>query len=208
MLPIFRRQCSGVLINVGSLVSSIPQPYATAYVMSKHAANYTGRMVKPMPPVYTAERVAETITGLVEQPRREVFVGNAARMMSAQYTLAPGATEPQLAVMVDRLHLHDEIPAPPSSGNLFKPMMEGSGISGGWGGESGERTRRLATTAGMAALGMLAWRWMRQRGESGQGFSEDGRFDREIRRPDYDVQDRREQTRFEYSIPPEPVRGP
>lgn len=36
-LEVFRRQGSGVLINVGSMVSKAPTPYTSAYVMSKHA---------------------------------------------------------------------------------------------------------------------------------------------------------------------------
>ena len=36
-LPVFRRQGNGHLINVGSMVSNVPQPYASPYVASKHA---------------------------------------------------------------------------------------------------------------------------------------------------------------------------
>ena len=38
-LPYFREQGSGTLINVGSVVSSAPQPYTSAYVASKSAIN-------------------------------------------------------------------------------------------------------------------------------------------------------------------------
>ncbi len=37
VLPIFRRQGSGVLINVGSILSKIGQPFVPSYVMSKFA---------------------------------------------------------------------------------------------------------------------------------------------------------------------------
>jgi NAD(P)-dependent dehydrogenase (short-subunit alcohol dehydrogenase family) len=36
-LPYFREQGSGILINVDSVVGKAPQPYTSAYVMSKHA---------------------------------------------------------------------------------------------------------------------------------------------------------------------------
>jgi NAD(P)-dependent dehydrogenase (short-subunit alcohol dehydrogenase family) len=36
-LPYFREQGSGILINVDSVVGVAPQPYASAYVLSKHA---------------------------------------------------------------------------------------------------------------------------------------------------------------------------
>jgi short-subunit dehydrogenase len=37
VLPYFREQGSGILINVDSVVGKAPQPYTSAYVMSKHA---------------------------------------------------------------------------------------------------------------------------------------------------------------------------
>ena len=36
----------------------------------QHAANYTGRAVKAMPPVYPAERVAKTIVPMKEKARQ------------------------------------------------------------------------------------------------------------------------------------------
>src|SRR2546421_7652001 len=208
-LPNFRRQGSGVLINQGSMVSKLSEPYVSSYVVAKHgirglgmslrqevalngdgakdihvctvmpatndtpffqhAANYTGRAVKAMPPVYPAERVAKTIVSLVKRPRREVFVGNAARMLWMQYLLASWLTERQMAVMTDKLHLYQDKPAQPTSGNLFEPMAEGTGTSGGWktasGRQQGERggvVRRIAV--GMAAVlpGLLLVRWFLQ----------------------------------------------
>ncbi|HYO72361.1 MAG TPA: SDR family oxidoreductase, partial [Archangium sp.] len=48
----------------------------------QHAANYTGRAAKAMPPVYPAERVARAIVGMARWPRREMFVGNSARQFN------------------------------------------------------------------------------------------------------------------------------
>src|SRR5690606_563012 len=44
-------------------------------------ANYTGRRVKPMPPVYSPDRVAKAVVGAVRSPRREVVVGPAGRQL-------------------------------------------------------------------------------------------------------------------------------
>ncbi|MDQ3656315.1 MAG: SDR family oxidoreductase [Chloroflexota bacterium] len=38
-LPVFREQGSGTLINLSSVVTRLPQPYASAYVASKHAVH-------------------------------------------------------------------------------------------------------------------------------------------------------------------------
>ena len=139
-LPVFRRQGYGVLINVGSLVSKLSQPYASVYVASKHAvrglgmslrqemaldrtadihictimpapidtpiyqhaANYAGRAVKAMPPVYSAERVARRIMRCAERPYRESFVGTMAHVLGAQSLVLPGLTERILAVFTDQ----------------------------------------------------------------------------------------------------------
>jgi NAD(P)-dependent dehydrogenase (short-subunit alcohol dehydrogenase family) len=122
----------------------------------QHAANYTGRAVKAMPPVYPAENVAKAIAELVEHPRREVVVGNAGRLMVTQQTLAPGMSERMLATMVDRQHLAD-VPAPPSSGSLFSPMGPGASIEGGWRNGS-SKTRKLATALAVGIPAALVWR--------------------------------------------------
>jgi short-subunit dehydrogenase len=113
----------------------------------QHSANYTGRAAKAMPPVYSAERVARTIVNLARFPRREVFVGNSARMLNQQSKLFPSLTERQIALATDKLHLYRDRPAPPSSGNLFEPMAAGDTIDGGWHGRRNELVRRAATAA-------------------------------------------------------------
>ena len=124
----------------------------------QHAANYTGRAVKAMPPVYPAESVAKTIVDLVEHPRREVVVGNAGRLMAMQQSLAPGLNERMLATMVDRQHLED-IPAPPTSGSLFSPMGRGASIEGGWRSPNGtSKARKLATALVVGIPAALVWR--------------------------------------------------
>jgi NAD(P)-dependent dehydrogenase (short-subunit alcohol dehydrogenase family) len=129
----------------------------------RHAANYTGRGAKAMPPVYPAEKVAKTIVGCAERPRREVFVGTSATVINLQHTLAPGLTERSFARMVDSQHLADE-PAPPNPGAAFEPMP-GTGVSGGWEGRKKTRARRAAT-AGLAAAAVsvpVIWAYLRVR---------------------------------------------
>ena len=124
----------------------------------QHAANYTGRAVKAMPPVYPADSVAKTIVGLVEHPQREVVVGNSGRLMTMQQTLAPGMSERMLATMVDKQHLAD-VPFPPTSGSLYSPMGDGASVSGGWrDGNGASRARKLATAALVGIPAALVWR--------------------------------------------------
>ena len=46
VLPIFRTQRSGVLVNVGSIASRVGMPYAAPYVMSKHAVRGLGAVIR------------------------------------------------------------------------------------------------------------------------------------------------------------------
>jgi hypothetical protein len=125
----------------------------------QHAANYSGRAVDAMPPVYQAEKVARTIVGLMRRPRREVFVGSNARLFDMQFKLAPAWTEWLLAVLSDRLQLSTTRRAPPTSGNLYGPQSQTNGVSGHW---RWENTRLLPRPAILAVLflapAVLAWR--------------------------------------------------
>jgi len=201
VLPHLRDQGKGMLINVSSIVSSVPQPYTQAYSMSKaavrvlgaslrqelrldgatgvkvctvlpatidtpffeHAANYTGRKAKAMPPVYSAERVARTVVDLVRVPRREVIVGPMGRNLVMQAKLAPGLTERMMAMQVDRTHLYRSRPAPATEGNLFQPAAGTGSVSGGWHGRRRTAVRRAASAALVSGAIFVARRSARTR---------------------------------------------
>lgn len=125
----------------------------------RHSANYTGRAVKALPPVYPPEQVATTIVGCAEHPKRQVFVGNAGRMISLTHTLAPMLGERMLAHQIDIGHFKPES-APATSGNTLQPMADGSDITDGWGGAPKTAARGLLTLGVAAATaGLLAWTW-------------------------------------------------
>ena len=97
----------------------------------QHAANYFGRPGKPGRPIYPPERVAATILALAERPRREVTVGGSARLMQLLHAVAPGLLERGAREEVERRTFTDA-PQPPTTGNLFEPMPEWTGVTGGW----------------------------------------------------------------------------
>ena len=129
----------------------------------QHAANYTGRAVKAMRSVYDAGKVARAIVRCAERPRKEVMVGNSGRMLSLTHTLAPGMAERMIARQVEKDHFQDA-PAPPTAGNVFAPMPEWTGVSGGWKSDGATPMRRAAVT-GLATLApaLLGWFWLRPR---------------------------------------------
>jgi NAD(P)-dependent dehydrogenase (short-subunit alcohol dehydrogenase family) len=166
VLPHFRRQRAGSLINVGSVVGIVGQPYTSAYCLTKFAirglgeclrqelldepihvstilpsaidtpifgsaANYTGRAVKPLGPVYDPEQVADAILGVARHPVRELVVGNAGRWLAKLHALSPALAERLMARQVERDHFQGR-PQEPTAGNLFAPGRGGATVGGGW----------------------------------------------------------------------------
>jgi NAD(P)-dependent dehydrogenase (short-subunit alcohol dehydrogenase family) len=64
-------------------------PQAADTPIFAHAGNYTGRQVCPIPPLVTAEEVADGILACVRDPKREVTFGRAGRLVGVFHTAAP-----------------------------------------------------------------------------------------------------------------------
>jgi short-subunit dehydrogenase len=56
-----------------------------------HSANYTGRALRPVPPVLSPERLAEAMVSLARRPRRALYVG-VHHALAAPYAVAPETT--------------------------------------------------------------------------------------------------------------------
>lgn len=197
VLPYFKRQRSGVLINTLSLGSWVPQPYAAAYSAAKfglvglsealrgelgrwpgvhvcdiypsfidtpglrHGANYTGRSISPLPPVYDARRVARAMVALAERPRRTVAIGAPAILLRLAYLLTPGYS--RLSARFIEAALHRARPAAVSPGNLFEPPPGARHIDGGWRSLGTRRRALIASTAAAAGLYLARRRKLRGR---------------------------------------------
>jgi len=131
----------------------------------QHAANYSGRAVRAMPPVYMAERVARTIARLAEHPKREELVGSMGYQLTLLRMLAPGLAERMMARQSDMMQLAPDQPAAPTDGNVFVPVPEGDGVSGGWKQPAGKKAGIVAATAGVVATApaLAAWLWFQRR---------------------------------------------
>jgi NAD(P)-dependent dehydrogenase (short-subunit alcohol dehydrogenase family) len=117
----------------------------------QHAANFSGRRVQAAPPIYTAEDVAETVVGLVDQPRAEVIVGGFGRIAAVQERLAP-----TVATWFTGRTLHTGFlsaePSGDSPGALFAPMQDEHAVDGGWREAAGLGAAPLAAMTSAAAL--------------------------------------------------------
>ncbi|GAB2793917.1 short-subunit dehydrogenase [Hymenobacter luteus] len=203
VLPYFRRQGHGTLINVVSLGAWLPEPYTAAYSASKyglrglldalrtelsaephihvcdvhpayidtpgfqHGANYTGRLIKPAPPVFPAQKVAEAIVRLPYRPRPSTMVGWSGPALRLLYTLAPRATR-WAGMRLFLGYLRQAERAPVSENSLFSPLPapHGASVSGGWRKMAAPRSRRAWWGAAVitAAAGLLAWQQARKSG--------------------------------------------
>jgi NADP-dependent 3-hydroxy acid dehydrogenase YdfG len=131
-------------------------PAAIDTPLFQHAADYVGRAIKPPHPIYAPEQVAAAIVSCAARPRAEVNVGGAGLALQALRAVSPRMFERIAVRQVERDHFMDR-PVPPNPGNLFAPMEEGSGVTGGWRErEKGRRTvRRLAVSAAALAAPFL-----------------------------------------------------
>jgi len=168
----FRRQGSGVLINMSSVWGRVPSPQVAPYVISKHAVrafseclqgelasepdihvaavvpeavdtpifehagNYTGRQVRPIPPVLDPDEVAAGIEACAEDPLREVSYGRAGRALEVLHAAAPPLYR-KLAHPAFVQGTWGSVPADAAPGNVLGATGPHQ-VEGGW------RTRRRA----------------------------------------------------------------
>lgn len=129
----------------------------------QHAANYSGRALKPMDPVYDARKAISGIVSAIQRPRAEIYPGAPVRAATFLHFISPRLYERITGRAVEQGHFQP-VPAPPSPGNVFEPMPQYSSVSGGW-----PHTARFnwiaAAASGGIVLGLplLAWYAMRPR---------------------------------------------
>ncbi|MCU1439255.1 MAG: short-chain dehydrogenase [Rhodoglobus sp.] len=107
-----------------------------------HAANYTGRRLMPMPPLYPPQAVAKAIVRAVRSPKPEIVVGRLGRTFVRLHRMTPQLIEAQMAAQTDTMNLSRKQHAPKTRGILFEPATEGE-VTGGWQGAERLRRRRI-----------------------------------------------------------------
>jgi NAD(P)-dependent dehydrogenase (short-subunit alcohol dehydrogenase family) len=120
-----------------------------------NSANYTGRALRPVPPVVPPERVAEQIVGLALRPRRSVRVG-ALHALAVPYALAPDPTGRLAARFGGRFLLRSGPPADASDAGLFGTVPAEAEVRGDWGMPERRRARRAVVIAAALVAGTSA----------------------------------------------------
>lgn len=119
-----------------------------------NSANYTGRALRPVPPVVPPERVAERIVDLALRPRRSVRVGSL-NASAVAYALAP---EPigRLTARLGERFLFRAVPrADASDGGLFETVPGEAEVRGGWGILERRWARRAVAVAAVAGASLV-----------------------------------------------------
>lgn len=120
-----RQEVQGTGIDVCLVV-----PGTVDTPLFQHAANYSGREIWAMPPIYSPERVAAALVACAERPRREVVVGLAPRLTTWLARLAPRLFELMQPRLVMREHL-GRAGLPFDAGNFVEPLPPHA-VHGGW----------------------------------------------------------------------------
>ncbi|ANE49159.1 SDR family oxidoreductase [Flavisolibacter tropicus] len=167
VLPIFKQQGYGILVNNISVGGWFPTPYAVGYSASKfglrgfsealrgelhqwpqihvcdlypafldtpgiqHAGNYTGHPLRPAPPVYDPQKVAEAISRLVLHPRPSTVVGGMASFLRIAHGLFPALSR-NITANTMEFYFKRADSIKNTDGNLFEPAEYGTSIHGGW----------------------------------------------------------------------------
>lgn len=197
ILPYFKRQGFGQIINNISVGAFMPVPFGAAYSASKfglkgfsealraelsdwpdihisdifpafidtpgirHAANYTGKEIKPAPPISDPRRVARAVIKLIERPRNSYDISLLTPFIRVAHALAPSVLSYATAAFM-RLYFKQAEDVPSTSGNLFNTLKFGNSVDGGHLLKGRGKSKRLA--AGSLLLGAALLLAIKSRG--------------------------------------------
>jgi short-subunit dehydrogenase len=142
------------LAKLKKITVSTVMPATTDTPFFGHAANYSGRGLQAMPPVYPPELVAKLIVRAAAKPQPEIVVGAAGKALVRQH----------MAVQTNLAQLSPTAGAATTSGNLHTPTPSSdAAVSGGWGGAKKHAVRNIvAGTIVISVAAFAASRWSNQ----------------------------------------------
>ncbi len=126
----------------------------------QHAANYTGKAIRPAPPVYDPRRLAMAVLKLAEHPQSELMVGSVSTLLRFAYGLLPGLTVKVTKAVISG-YLKQAKSAEKTNGNAFNTLAFGNAVFGGWGLPGKPKAHQKYLATGLiftAAIGMLLLR--------------------------------------------------
>jgi short-subunit dehydrogenase len=128
-------------------------PQAVDTPIFDHSANYTGKRLRPIPPILSPDYVAEGILACARSPKREVPYGRSGRSLDLVSTLLPALYRRTAPAMFMRGTFAND-PVDPGDGNVLEPR--GGARSGGWrASRRGDLTRALLAALAGLCLGLI-----------------------------------------------------
>jgi short-subunit dehydrogenase len=123
----------------------------------QHAANYTGKYLRPAPPVYDPRRVARAVVSVIRHPREKKIIGASSLFLKTASVFFPGLSR-NITASVIRRYLAKADETGTTSGNILHPVEFGTGIDGGWQPYFNNlvKPKRIWLAAGLAVLALLA----------------------------------------------------
>ena len=125
-----------------------------------HTANYTGRSLRPPPPLLNPREVADTVVSLSKSPRATVSVGAPALPGRLAHAIAPNLLGRFTRWTMERA-MDSADPVPVTEGSLYAPSQNNA-VDGGFRKPAAHATGTVI--AGAAALGLAWWLASRLRG--------------------------------------------
>lgn len=135
----------------------VVHPSTTDTPVFDHAANITGRKVRPLPPAVSPSRVARAIERAPRRRRRNAYVGKMQAATILVHDFTPWVFDAVATWLMRHVELHGRGPEP-SHGTVFDAPREASPVSGGW------RLAQLRALAAVAGLGVATWAVLRRAG--------------------------------------------
>ncbi|RZK41853.1 MAG: SDR family oxidoreductase [Pedobacter sp.] len=120
----------------------------------QHAANFSGKSIKPAPPVYDPVRIAQSICKIADQPKSETMIGSVSHLLRYSYAIFPKLTR-NISHMVIKTYLNRAEPIENTSGNIFNPVKFGNAIYGGWGLPGRPKAHRKYIAGGLLSMAFL-----------------------------------------------------
>lgn len=113
------------MIEVATIV-----PQAVDTPIFEHSGNYTGKQLRPVPPIFKPSAIAEGILKCARDPKLEVNYGKAGRALEMLYAFSP----PLYRWIAPGLFIGGTFsgqPRAPHSGSVMEPVADVR-IAGGW----------------------------------------------------------------------------
>jgi NAD(P)-dependent dehydrogenase (short-subunit alcohol dehydrogenase family) len=128
---------AGELVDEEDIHVATISPQAVDTPIFEHGGNYTGRQVRPIPPVLDGEEVARGIELCAENPKREVSYGQSGRVLEILHAAVPPFYR-RFAHLAFLRGTWGDVAAAPAPGNVLESHGPHA-VEGGW------KTRRRGT---------------------------------------------------------------